>query len=47
VGCGLDKHTNLLSREFGSWLFLGSIFTSLAIAAGRSGADHAAHVRLS
>ncbi|WP_373086679.1 tRNA epoxyqueuosine(34) reductase QueG [Sneathiella sp.] len=26
------KHTNLLSREFGSWLFLGSIFTTLDIA---------------
>jgi epoxyqueuosine reductase len=25
------KHTNLLSREFGSWLFLGSIFTTLSI----------------
>ncbi|MCF8466072.1 MAG: tRNA epoxyqueuosine(34) reductase QueG [Sneathiella sp.] len=25
------KHTNLLSREFGSWLFLGSIFTTLQI----------------
>ena len=23
------KHTNLVSREFGSWLFLGAIFTSL------------------
>ena len=23
------KHTNLVSREFGSWLFLGSIFTDL------------------
>ena len=23
------KHTNLLSRDFGSWLFLGAIFTSL------------------
>jgi epoxyqueuosine reductase len=22
------KHTNLVSREFGSWLFLGSIFTT-------------------
>jgi epoxyqueuosine reductase len=22
------KHTNLISREFGSWLFLGSIFTT-------------------
>jgi epoxyqueuosine reductase len=27
------KHTNLVSREFGSWLFLGSIFTDLAIEA--------------
>ena len=25
------KHTNLVSREFGSWLFLGEIFTTLAI----------------
>ncbi len=25
------KHTNLLSREFGSWLFLGCIFTTLDI----------------
>ena len=25
------KHTNLVSREFGSWLFLGSIFTTLDI----------------
>jgi epoxyqueuosine reductase len=23
------KHTNLVSREFGSWLFIGSIFTTL------------------
>ena len=22
------KHTNLVSREFGSWLFLGAIFTA-------------------
>ena len=26
------KHTNLVSREFGSWLFLGSILTSLDLA---------------
>ncbi|MCZ6861290.1 MAG: tRNA epoxyqueuosine(34) reductase QueG [Alphaproteobacteria bacterium] len=25
------KHTNLVSREFGSWLFLGEIFTTLEI----------------
>ncbi|MGD9740891.1 MAG: tRNA epoxyqueuosine(34) reductase QueG [Bauldia sp.] len=25
------KHTNLVSREFGSWLFLGSIFTNVAL----------------
>jgi epoxyqueuosine reductase len=26
------RHTNLVSREFGSWLFLGSILTSLELA---------------
>jgi epoxyqueuosine reductase len=26
------KHTNLVSREFGSWLFLGAIFTTLELA---------------
>jgi epoxyqueuosine reductase len=25
------KHTNLVSREFGSWLFLGAIFTALEL----------------
>ena len=25
------KHTNLVSREFGSWLFLGSIYTNIVI----------------
>ena len=25
------KHTNLVSRDFGSWLFLGSIFTDMAL----------------
>jgi epoxyqueuosine reductase len=25
------KHSNLVSREFGSWLFLGAIFTNIAI----------------
>ena len=27
------KHTNLVSRTYGSWLFLGSIFTTLDLAA--------------
>ncbi len=26
------KHTNLVSRDFGSWLFLGAIFTDLTLA---------------
>jgi epoxyqueuosine reductase len=34
------KHTNLVSREFGSWLFLGSIFTTLEIAADEAEVDH-------
>ena len=29
------KHTNLVSRDFGSWLFLGSIFTTLDLAADK------------
>ena len=34
------KHTNLVSREFGSWLFLGSILTSLELAPDAPSADH-------
>ena len=34
------KHTNLVSREFGSWLFLGSIFTSLELEPDAAEADH-------
>jgi epoxyqueuosine reductase len=34
------KHTNLVSREFGSWLFLGSIFTTLAIEPDAAEEDH-------
>ena len=34
------KHTNLVSREFGSWLFLGSIFTTLKLPADESERDH-------
>ena len=31
------KHTNLVSREFGSWLFIGSIFTTRRDRARRAG----------
>jgi len=34
------KHTNLVSREFGSWLFLGSVFTTLEIEADAAETDH-------
>ena len=34
------KHTNLVSREFGSWLFLGSIFTTLDLPADTPEEDH-------
>jgi epoxyqueuosine reductase len=34
------KHTNLVSREFGSWLFLGAIFTTLEIAPDEAERDH-------
>jgi epoxyqueuosine reductase len=34
------KHTNLVSREFGSWLFLGAIFTSLELAPDAAETDH-------
>ncbi|HXC55089.1 MAG TPA: tRNA epoxyqueuosine(34) reductase QueG [Rhizomicrobium sp.] len=34
------KHTNLVSRDFGSWLFLASIFTTLELAADAAEADH-------
>jgi epoxyqueuosine reductase len=33
------KHTNLVSREFGSWLFLGAIFTTLDLPADEVAAD--------
>ncbi|WP_370640136.1 tRNA epoxyqueuosine(34) reductase QueG [Aurantimonas sp. HBX-1] len=33
------KHTNLVSREHGSWLFLGSIFTTLELPADAPGRD--------
>lgn len=34
------KHTNLVSRDFGSWLFLGSIFTTYDLAADAPETDH-------
>jgi epoxyqueuosine reductase len=34
------KHTNLVSREFGSWLFIGSIFTSAEIEPDVPEEDH-------
>jgi len=34
------KHTNLVSRQFGSWLFLGAIFTTLDLPADASETDH-------
>lgn len=34
------KHTNLVSREFGSWLFIGVILTTLELPLSDSSADH-------
>lgn len=34
------KHTNLVSREFGSWLFLGTILTTLDLEPEGGGEDH-------
>lgn len=34
------KHTNLVSRDFGSWLFLGSIFTTLDLPTDAPEQDH-------
>ena len=34
------KHTNLVSREFGSWLFLGAIFTTCELPRDDADADH-------
>ncbi len=34
------KHTNLVSRDFGSWLFLGSILTTANLPADEEEADH-------
>ena len=34
------KHTNLVSRQFGSWLFLGAIFTTLDLPPDAPESDH-------
>ena len=34
------KHTNLVSRQFGSWLFLGAIFTTLELPPDAPEIDH-------
>ena len=34
------KHTNLVSRAYGSWLFLGAIFTTLALPRDDAETDH-------
>jgi epoxyqueuosine reductase len=39
------KHTNLVSREHGSWLFLGSIFTTAELAPDARGEDHCGSCR--
>jgi epoxyqueuosine reductase len=39
------KHTNLVSREFGSWLFLGEIYLSLELEPDAAVADHCGSCR--
>ena len=39
------KHTNLVSREYGSWLFLGSIFTSAELSPDEAEHDHCGSCR--
>jgi epoxyqueuosine reductase len=39
------KHTNLVSRLYGSWLFLGSVFTTLEIAPDEPEEDHCGQCR--
>ena len=34
------KHTNIVSREHGSWLFLGAIYTTLELTPDVAGEDH-------
>ncbi|MGR3822822.1 MAG: tRNA epoxyqueuosine(34) reductase QueG [Salipiger marinus] len=39
------KHTNLVSRDLGSWFFLGSIFTTLALPVDGAERDHCGSCR--
>jgi epoxyqueuosine reductase len=39
------KHTNLVSRRFGSWLFLGEILLSVELPPDRAESDHCGHCR--
>jgi epoxyqueuosine reductase len=39
------KHTNLVSRDFGSWLFLGEIYLSLALEPDAAEEDHCGSCR--
>jgi epoxyqueuosine reductase len=39
------KHTNLVSRAFGSWLFLGAIFTTLDLPQDEPETDHCGSCR--
>jgi epoxyqueuosine reductase len=39
------KHTNLVSREFGSWLFLGAILTNLELLSDPPESDHCGQCR--
>jgi len=39
------KHTNLVSRDWGNWAFIGSVFTTLDIAADMAEIDHCGSCR--